>query len=173
MILTNKPIFNKEIMNTTLKSKFIFVLTSLFFLSIPVFSYDADTQKCIEIDAPDKRLRCYDAIFQEKKLTIDSTSLSKNQEAKTIDQQRENEYGLEKSTEDFSVTAKIINVNKQANFKIYITLDNKQVWRSVKDFYDRAPVRKGETVSISEGFMSGYVMKVQGKKISLRVRRIK
>jgi len=77
MILTNKPIFNKEIMNTTLKSKFIFVLTSLFFLSIPVFSYDADTQKCIEIDAPDKRLRCYDAIFQEKKLTIDSTSLSK------------------------------------------------------------------------------------------------
>ncbi|NBW84385.1 MAG: hypothetical protein EBR50_03530 [Proteobacteria bacterium] len=149
------------------------VLAGSFFLSIPVFSYDIDIQKCTDIASPDERLRCYDAIFQEKKLTKDSTSLSKNQEAKTIDQQKENDYGLEKSTQDFSITAKIINVNKQANFKIYITLDNKQVWRSVKDFYDRTPVRKGETVSISEGFMSGYVMKVQGKKNSLRVRRIK
>lgn len=149
------------------------VLASSFFLSMPVFSYDTDIQKCTDIASPDERLRCYDAIYQEKKLTKDSTSLSKNQEAKTIDQQKENDYGLEKSTEDFSITAKITNVNKQANFKIYITLDNKQVWRSVKDFYDRTPVRKGETVSISEGFMSGYVMKVQGKKNSLRVRRIK
>jgi hypothetical protein len=149
------------------------ILVGSFFLSMPVFCYDTDIQKCTDIVAPDERLRCYDAIFQEKKLTKDSTSLSRNQEAKTIDQQKENEYGLEKSTEDFSITAKIINVNKQANFKIYITLDNKQVWRSVKDFYDRAPVRKGETVSISEGFMSGYVMKVEGKKNSLRVRRIK
>lgn len=149
------------------------VLAGSFFLSMPVFSYDTDIQKCTDIVSPDERLRCYDAIFQEKKLTKDSTSLSKNQEAKTIDQQKESEYGLEKLTEDFSITAKITNVNKQANFKIYITLDNKQVWRSVKDFYDRTPVRKGETVSISEGFMSGYVMKVQGKKNSLRVRRVK
>jgi hypothetical protein len=64
-------------------------------------------------------------------------------------------------------------VNKRGNYKIYITLDNDQTWRSVKDIYDRTPVKKGQTISISEGFMSGYVMKVQGKKTSLRVRRVK
>ena len=74
---------------------------------------------------------------------------------------------------DSSITAKIVNVNKRGNYKIYITLDNDQTWRSVKDIYDRTPVKKGQTVSISEGFMSGYVMKVQGKKTSLRVRRVK
>jgi len=167
----NKLIF--KISRTQSQPIHLLFLAGLFFLSIPVFSYDTDIQKCTDIVAPNERLSCYDAIFQEKKLTKDLTSLLKNQEAKTIDQQKENDYGLEKSTEDFSITAKITNVTNQANFKIYITLDNKQVWRSVKDFYDRAPVRKGETVSISEGFMSGYVMKVEGKKNSLRVRRIK
>ena len=80
---------------------------------------------------------------------------------------------LEKPKENFSITAKIVNVSKPGDYKIYINLENNQTWRSVKDFYDRAPVSKGQTVSISEGFISGYVMKVEGKKTSLRVRRVK
>ena len=80
---------------------------------------------------------------------------------------------MEKPKDDLSITAKIINVNKSGNYKIYITLDNKQTWRSVKDIYDRIPVNEGQTVSISKGFISGYVMKVEGKKVSLRVRRVK
>ena len=89
------------------------------------------------------------------------------------DEQKKKDYGLKKPKDDFSITAKILNVNKRGNYKIYITLDNDQVWRSVKDIYDRIPVSNGQTVTISEGFMSGYVMKVAGKKTSLRVRRVK
>ena len=45
---------------------------------------------------------------------------------------------------------KILDVNKRGNYKIYISLDNDQVWRSVESVYDRIPVRKGQTVTISK-----------------------
>ena len=90
-----------------------------------------------------------------------------------IDEQKKKDYGLKKPKDDFSITAKILNVNKRGNYKIYIALDNDQVWRSVKDIYDRIPVSSGQKVTITDGFMSGYVMKVSGKKTSLRVRRVK
>ena len=115
----------------------------------------------------------FTSIFKEKKPMQEALIIPKKKVAIKIDEQKEKDYGLEKPKEDFSITAKIVNVSKRGNYKIYINLDNNQTWRSVKDFYDRAPVSKGQTVSISEGFISGYVMKVEGKKTSLRVRRVK
>ena len=150
----------------------IFVV-GLFFLSIPAFSYNTDTQKCTDIADSSARLNCYDALFQESKSNKETLVIPKKIEIVKIDEQKKKHYGLEKPKDNFSITAKILNVNKRGNYKIYITLDNDQVWRSVKDIYDRAPVSKGQKVSISEGFMSGYVMKVEGKKTSLRVRRVK
>ena len=159
-------------MNNFNKSTSIFV-AGLFFFSIPAFSYNSDIQKCIDIADPSARLNCYDTLFQESKSTQETITIPKKTEVVKIDEQKKKDYGLKKPKDDFSVTAKILNVNKRGNYKIYITLDNDQVWRSVKDIYDRIPVSNGQTVTISEGFMSGYVMKVAGKKISLRVRRVK
>ena len=153
-----------------LKSTF---LVGLFFLSMPAFSFNPEAQKCIDVDDPAARLNCYDALFQENKSVKEVTRIPEKTEVITIDEKKTKDYGLEKPKEDFSITAKIVNVKKRGNYKIYITLDNDQIWRSVKDIYDRTPVNKGQEVSISEGFMSGYVMKVQGKKTSLRVRRVK
>jgi hypothetical protein len=150
----------------------IFVL-GLLFLSIPAFSHNSDIQKCTDMVDPSARLNCYDALFQENKSIQEEISISEKIEAIKIDEQNKKDYGLEKPKDDLSVTAKILNVNKRGNYKIYITLDNDQVWRSVKDIYDRAPVSNGQTVTISEGFISGYVMKVAGKKTSLRVKRVK
>jgi len=161
------------IMNNSNKFKPIPALAGLFFLSMPAFSYNPEIQKCIDIVNPTKRLSCYDAVFQENKPIKEALIIPKKQEVIKTDEQKKEDYGLEKPKDDFSITAKIVNVNKRGNYKIYITLDNNQTWRSVKDIYDRTPVSKGQTVSISEGFMSGYVMKVEGKKISLRVRRVK
>ena len=155
---------------TILKSTF---LVGLFFISMSAFSFNPEAQKCIDVDDPSARLSCYDALFQENKSIKEVTRIPEKTEVITIDEKKTKDYGLEKPKEDFSITAKIVNVNKRGNYKIYITLDNDQTWRSVKDIYDRTPVNKGQTVSISEGFMSGYVMKVQGKKTSLRVRRVK
>ena len=149
------------------------LLAVLFFFSMTVFSYDPEAQKCTDLVDPSARLSCYDALFQENKSIKEPIRIPEKTEVIKIDEQKTKDYGLEKPKEDVSITAKIVKVNKRGNYKIYITLDNDQTWRSVKDIYDRTPVNKGQTVSISEGFMSGYVMKVQGKKTSLRVRRIK
>ena len=159
-------------MNNFIKSTSVFV-SGLILFSIPAFSSNSDIQKCIDIADPSLRLNCYDALFQENKSIKETLAIPQKTQVVKIDEQKKKDYGLEKPKDDFSITAKILNVNKRGNYKIYITLDNGQVWRSVKDIYDRAPVSKEQKVSISEGFMSGYVMKVDGKKTSLRVRRVK
>ena len=159
-------------MHSPNKAISIFVV-GLFFFSIPAFSYNSDIQKCTNIVDPSARLNCYDALFQENKSIKETLAIPQKTKVIKVDEQKKKDYGLEKPKDDFSITAKILNVNKRGNYKIYITLDNDQVWRSVKDIYDRIPVSNGQTVTISEGFMSGYVMKVAGKKTSLRVRRVK
>jgi hypothetical protein len=158
-------------MNNFNKLTSLFV-ASLFFLSMSAFSYNPDAQKCADIAASSDRLNCYDALFQENKSIKEAKTISKKTAVIKTDTQKKKEYGLEKPKDDFSIISKIVNVNKRGNYKIYITLENEQIWRSVKDIYDRIPVSNGQTVTISEGFMSGYVMKVEGKKISLRVRRV-
>ena len=159
-------------MNNFYKSTPIFV-AGLFFLSMSVFSYNSDPQKCADIADPSARLSCYDALFQENKVIKEAKITSKKTTVIKTDEQEAKNYGLAKPKNDFAITSKIINVNKRGNYKIYITLENDQIWRSVKDIYDRTPVSKGQTVTISEGFMSGHVMKVEGKKTSLIVRRVK
>jgi len=143
----------------------------LFFLSINAFSYDSDIQNCIDISDPSTRLSCYDAIFQKNKSIEEVVITPKKIEAIKTDEQQNKDFGMEKPKEYISITAKILDVNKRGNYKIYITLDNDQVWRSVESIYDRVSVRKGQTVTISEAYISGYIMKVEGKKVSLRVRR--
>ena len=175
-IFTSMKNFNKSIFEKIQHRSFTFkpvVFVGLFFLSVSAFSYNSDIQQCVDKIDPAERLSCYDSFFKEKKPKQEALIIPKKQEAIKIDEQKEKDYGLEKPKEDFSLTAKIVNVSKRGNYKIYINLDNNQTWRSVKDFYDRVPVSKGQTVSISEGFISGYVMKVEGKKTSLRVRRVK
>ena len=159
-------------MNNFYKSKAIFVF-GLFFLSMPTFSYNSDAQKCADITNSSARLSCYDALFQENRPIKETKRIPEKTAVIKIDEQKKKDYGLVKPKDDFSVTSKIVNVNKRGNYKIYITLENDQIWRSVKDIYDRNPVSSGQTITISEGFMSGYVMKVEGKKTSLRVRRVK
>lgn len=166
-----KTVAEKKHVLVELKSFILFV--GLLFFGAPVFSHNPDIQNCVSITDPAARLICYDALFQDTQKIDKSETAQKTPIVKKSDNTNKNDYGLEKPKDDLSITAKIINVNKSGNYKIYITLDNKQIWRSVKDIYDRIPVNEGQTVSISKGFISGYVMKVEGKKVSLRVRRVK
>ena len=168
----NKKIFAEKRHALFTLNPFILFAGLLFFVT-PVFSYNPDIQNCVSITDPNARLSCYDALFQDTQKIDKAEKAQKTPIVKKLDNTNKNDYGLEKPKDDLSITAKIINVNKSGNYKIYITLDNEQTWRSVKDIYDRIPVNEGQTVSISKGFISGYVMKVEGKKVSLRVRRVK
>ncbi len=60
------------------------------------------------------------------------------------------------------------NFQKLNNF----VLENGQKWRSVEKIR-RVRIKPGQQITVSEGFVSGYVLKVVDKKISIRVKRIK
>ena len=145
----------------------------VFFISNPALAQSANIQKCIEINDSSKRLGCYDTLFQNTEETDTSNISNKVDKAEKIEEAKNsNDYGLDKPKEQLSITSKIISVKKRGSFKIYIALENGQTWRSVKDIYDRNPVKQGEAITISEGFLSGHIMRVEGNKVSLRVRRI-
>ena len=74
--------------------------------------------------------------------------------------------------EDKDVLGTIVSVRKTGNYKIDITLDNGQVWRSVESVYNRLPVKKSQKVIISKALVSGHILKVTGKKVAIRVRKI-
>ena len=74
--------------------------------------------------------------------------------------------------EDKDVLGTIVSVKKTGNYKIDITLDNGQVWRSVESVYNRLPVKKSQKVIISKAVFSGHILKVTGKKVAIRVRKI-
>ena len=97
-------------------------------------------------------------IFVEKPLT---DSVKKAQEI---------EKQLRK--EDKDVLGTIVSVKKTGNYKIDITLDNGQVWRSVESVYNRLPVKKSQKVIISKAAISGHILRVTGKKVAIRVRKI-
>ena len=146
----------------------------LVFISNPVLSQSPNVQKCLDINDPSKRLDCYDNLFQSAEVNNTSNISNKVDKAEKIEEAKNsNDYGLDKPKEQLSITSKIISVKKRGSFKIYIVLENGQTWRSVKDIYDRNPVKQGEAITISEGFLSGHIMRVEGNKVSLRVRRVK
>ena len=152
----------------------LIVFAVLVFISNPVLSQSPDVQKCIDINDPSKRLDCYDKLFQSAEATNTSNISNKVDKAVNIEEAKNSEdYGLDKPKGQLSIASKIISVKKRGSFKIYIVLENGQTWRSVKDIYDRIPIKPGEAIIISDGFLSGHIMRVEGKKVSLRVRRIK
>ena len=152
----------------------LIVFAVLVFISNPVLSQSPNVQKCLDINDPSKRLDCYDKLFQSAEATNTSNISNKVDKAVNIEEAKNSEdYGLDKPKGQLSIASKIISVKKRGSFKIYIVLENGQTWRSVKDIYDRIPIKPGEAIIISNGFLSGHIMRVEGKKVSLRVRRIK
>ena len=151
----------------------LIVFAVLVFISNPALSQSLNVQKCLDIIDPSKRLDCYDNLFQSAEANNTSNISNKVDKAEKMKEAKNsNDYGLDKPKEQLSITSKIISVKKRGSFKIYIALENGQTWRSVKDIYDRNPVKQGEAITISEGFLSGHIMRVEGNKVSLRVRRI-
>ena len=51
-------------------------------------------------------------------------------------------------------------------------MENNQIWQTVEKIRD-IRLKDGYEVEIREGFLSGYALRVPGKKIKLRVRRLK
>ena len=161
-----------------------YLLLALLLSSSFLFSTEKDVINCVNIEDPTVRLNCYDSIFKKDK-TIEDPVLIEPAIAETKTEiqaqeveltKKERRFGLpvrvDKSNDDFQIKDKISKVSQLASLRVDFTLENGQKWRSVEKIR-RVRIKPGQEITVSEGFVSGYVLKVVDKKLSIRVKRIK
>jgi hypothetical protein len=144
-----------------------------------IYSENSTIEDCIKIEENEKRLACFDLVTEAaNKINEEpeAAKISKSQR-KTIAQRVKDQvkdFGLTKKEkkEVLEITSKITRLKLQNNYNLLVVLDNGQTWRSVEKIR-RVRLKEGQTVKISEGFVSGYSLKVVDKKIAIRVKRIK
>ena len=158
--------------------KYILITTLIFACT---YSF-AEIEKCIQIEEDNKRLECYDSFFLNKDNVLvinnDIISEEKKSEEITVQEYEEKNFGLstklrqKEQVEELKIVSNIESVSQRLNLQLIIILENGQIWQSVEKIRD-IRLRDGYEVEIKEGFMSGYTLRVPGKKIKLRVRRQK
>ena len=144
-----------------------------------IYSENSTIEDCIKIEENEKRLACFDLVTESaNKITEEpqAAKVSKSQRktiAQKVKEQVKN-FGLTKKEkkEVLEITSKITRLKLQNNYNLLVVLDNGQTWRSVEKIR-RVRLKEGQIVKISEGFVSGYSLKVVDKKIAIRVKRIK
>ena len=156
-----------------------YLLTIVFFLSIN--SLSAKVEECVKIKDDTARLECFDSLFLDKKDIDEANEVIIEKEEKQIienESYEQKNFGLsikqrqKDSKEELKINSKILSVSQKLNFQLVIILENGQIWQSVEKIRD-IRLRDGFEVEITEGFLSGYTLRVPGKKIKIRVRRQK
>ena len=156
-----------------------YLLTIVFLLSIN--SLSAKVEECVKIKDDTARLECFDSLFLDKKDIDEANEVIIDKVDKQIienESYEQKNFGLsikqrQKDTEEeLKINSKILSVSQKLNFQLVIILENGQIWQSVEKIRD-IRLRDGFEVEITEGFLSGYTLRVPGKKIKIRVRRQK
>jgi len=160
------------------------------FAALSFFSFlvaDAIPNDCTQISNDKKRLACYDSIFMEEPkegeveriIQIDKPHPKISQKDSPPQVKAREEFGLPKKliedSKKISLKARIVSVKQLSNKKVSVQLSNGQTWRTV-EVLNRGQLSKlkgSNDIEINEALISGYVLKVEGKKLSIRVRRIK
>ena len=160
-----------------------YLLVILLLISPFVIANEKEAGECVDIKDPALRLSCYDSLFKIEPTEEPNLIQPKKEREifvsdndKEINKERKRRFGLPKRDENkdekIEIRDKISKVTQLTSLRLDVTLDNDQKWRSVEKIR-QIRLKPGQEVTISEGFISGYVLKVVGKKISIRVRRIK
>ena len=160
------------------------------FAALSFFSFlnaDAIANDCTQISNDKKRLACYDSIFMEEPkegeveriIQIDKPQPKILQKDSSPRVKVREEFGLPKKliedSKKISLKARIVSVKQLSNKKVSVQLNNGQTWRTVEAL-NRGQLSKlkgSNNIEINEALISGFVLKVEGKKLSIRVRRIK
>ena len=146
-------------------------------------------QDCTDIEDDAERLACYDA-NKEASSTIPevlaapaeqqdppapaeaSVADPDNRDATTIAAKAPDDFG---SAEPFDaareyIEASIVEIATGGNID-YLRLDNGQVWREVEESHLR--FKEGRKVTITEGIMGSFDLRMEGNKNVVKVRRIR
>ena len=159
-----------------MKRYFLFILIGF---GSAIYSENSTIEDCIKIEENEKRLACFDLVTQAavENIKKPEVAIPIKTQRKTIAQKLKDQvkdFGLTKKQrkEVLEITSIITRLKLQNNYNLLVVLENGQTWRSVEKIR-RVRLKEGQTVTISEGFVSGYSLKVVDKKIAIRVKRIK
>lgn len=146
----------------------------MFLLVNQSFGHTGSFEICKSIEDDQKRLSCFDNLDSSFNQTVMTKTNSNEKLNKTAVPEKEinKDFGLPRERDNYEkIVSKIETLRNPNKQKLYFTLTNGQTWRSVENIR-RVQFKVGQEVEITEGFISGYKLKVLNKKLSLRVRRI-
>ena len=156
--------------------------------------------KCAEIAGTPERLQCFDTAAVGAKRVLDDARQQAEAEQKPESQEsllswfgfspaekpvtKPEDFGqnvslapkADQPPEITEISSKVLEFAQNAHGKSIFVLDNGQVWRQIEgdttEFYYRekdGPMQ----IRISKGMMGSFILKVDGKSGSLKVRRVK
>ena len=148
----------------------LFVAITAFSMSF--VSAEPSLERCASIKDDEDRLSCYDNLYK-------ANNLEDSMVQKTIPTQSKQaavpaDFGLKEklnSSIPQRVTALIKSISMLNNGRVRIHLDNGQIWRS-NDSPGRLRLKPLVKVTITESRIGGFVLKAEGQKGFVRVRRL-
>jgi hypothetical protein len=142
---------------------------------------------CADIEDDEARLACYDAESKgsapapaepaqpetsPQGADESATPEIPEESATAVAAQSPDEFGIRDSGDGPKeyVEGTIVEILKSGQLE-YIRLDNGQVWRELTD--SRMRFREGRKVTISEGIMNSYDLKMEGYNKAVKVKRVR
>ncbi|KAA1150690.1 hypothetical protein EU510_16535 [Pseudoalteromonas sp. FUC4] len=168
------------------------LLSLLVLLSAPTFAAQTQfntqaLQACSFIENDFNRLLCYDNTIAGKSLTkptvtktltpptannvpqvVAAAPIQEKAKADDFGLEHKKEEQVEKETE---IKAMVTSVDEAAYGELIISLDNGQQWRQIGS--DSMRLKEDDTIVISRGAFSSFLLKKEGKNRSIRVKRTK
>jgi hypothetical protein len=142
---------------------------------------------CADIEEDEARLACYDAQSNgsaaapaeleppapSSQIAEESVSPERPKDAETaVEAGSSEKFGIRESDDDPKeyVEGTIVEILKSGQLE-YVRLDNGQVWREVTD--SRMRFKEGRKVTITEGIMSSYDLRMEGYNKVVKVKRVR
>ncbi|MEM5510440.1 hypothetical protein WNY98_16300 [Pseudoalteromonas sp. AS71] len=167
------------------------LLSLLVLLSAPTFAAQTQfntqaLQACSFIENDFNRLLCYDNTVAGKSLTKPTvTKTLTPPTANNVPQvvaaapiqakAKADDFGLEHKEsqveKETEIKAMVTSVDEAAYGELIISLDNGQQWRQIGS--DSMRLKEDDTIVISRGAFSSFLLKKDGKNRSIRVKRTK
>ena len=151
--------------------RYLFVAIATFSMSF--VSAEPSLESCASIKEDADRLSCYDNLYKATK--PEDSMIQKTIPAPSKQAAVPENFGLKEkldSSASQGVSAVIKSISALNNGRVSISLDNGQTWRS-NDDPGRLRLKPLTEVTITESRIGGFVLKAEGQKGFVRVKRVK
>lgn len=150
--------------------RYLFVAIAVY--SMSYVAAEPSLESCANIKDDTDRLSCYDNLYKATK--PEDSMVQKTIPAQSKQAAVPENFGLKEklnSSTPQGVSAVIKSISALNNGRVSISLDNGQTWRS-NDDPGRLRLKPLTKVTITESRIGGFVLKAEGQKGFVRVRRL-